>query len=131
MYKTFCENCSHFTLKCFQPNSFGEVCFLEGSYENRQKKKSNFENFESALYSTSGSMPLIDFTFTYLAFLLLSLSFLSMQVAGGEGSGAVKKPKTAMTFFAPLTRLQPGRHTQVVPNTAEDTYILEIDAQSR
>ena len=43
----------------FQPNSFGEVCFLEESYENMQKKKkSNFDNFERALYSTSGSMPL-------------------------------------------------------------------------
>ena len=40
------------------PDFFGEVCFLEESYENMQKK-SSFENFESALYSTSVSMPLI------------------------------------------------------------------------
>ena len=35
---------------------FGRVCFLEESYEIMQKKISNFDN--SALYSTSGSMPL-------------------------------------------------------------------------
>ena len=51
-----CENCSHFMLKWFQPNSFEEVCFLEEIYENMQT--SSFENFESALYSTSGGMPL-------------------------------------------------------------------------
>ena len=34
--------------------TLGEVCFLEESYENMQK----IQNFESALYSTSGSMPL-------------------------------------------------------------------------
>ena len=39
MYETFCENCSHFILKWFQPDSFGEVCFLEESYENMQKFK--------------------------------------------------------------------------------------------
>ena len=33
----FCENCSHFILKWFQPNSFGEMCFLEGRYEKMQK----------------------------------------------------------------------------------------------
>ena len=47
---------SHFILKLFQRNSFGEVFFLEE--RKIWKKKSNFENFESALYSTSGSMPL-------------------------------------------------------------------------
>ena len=35
--KTFCENCSHFIWKWFQPNSFGEMCFLEESYEKMQK----------------------------------------------------------------------------------------------
>ena len=45
-----------FLWKWFQPNSFEEVCFLEESYENMEK--TNFENFESAFYSTSGSMPL-------------------------------------------------------------------------
>ena len=44
-------------MKWFQPNSFGEVCFLEKSFESA--KNSNLENFESALYSTSGSMPLV------------------------------------------------------------------------
>ena len=29
VYETFCENCPHFLLKWFQPNSFEEVCFLE------------------------------------------------------------------------------------------------------
>ena len=33
------------------------MCFLEESYEKMQKN-SNFENFESTLYSKSGSMPL-------------------------------------------------------------------------
>ena len=37
VYETFCENCSHFILKWFQPNSFGEVCFLEEIYENMQR----------------------------------------------------------------------------------------------
>ena len=37
MYETFCENCSYFILKWFQPNSFEEVCFLKESYENIQK----------------------------------------------------------------------------------------------
>ena len=37
MYKTFCENCSHFILKWFQVYSFVEVCFLEESYENTQE----------------------------------------------------------------------------------------------
>ena len=32
-----CENCSHFILKLFQPNSFEEVCFLMTSYKNMQK----------------------------------------------------------------------------------------------
>ena len=35
--ETFCENCSHFKLKWFQPNSFEEVCFLEERYKNMQK----------------------------------------------------------------------------------------------
>ena len=52
------KNCYHFILKWFEPNSFGEFCFLEESYRNMQKN-SNFENFGSALYSTSVSMPLI------------------------------------------------------------------------
>ena len=39
VYETFCEHCSHFILKLFQPNSFGEVCFLEESYEIMPKKK--------------------------------------------------------------------------------------------
>ena len=37
MYETFCENCSHFALKWFQPNFFEKVCFLEERYENMQK----------------------------------------------------------------------------------------------
>ena len=37
VYENFCENCSHFILKWFQPNSFAEVYFLEESYENMQK----------------------------------------------------------------------------------------------
>ena len=56
VYGTFCENCSPFILKWFQPNSFGQVYFFEESYENMQKIPI-FKNFESALYSTSGSMP--------------------------------------------------------------------------
>ena len=37
VYKTVSENCSHFILKWFQPNSFGEVCLLEESYKITQK----------------------------------------------------------------------------------------------
>ena len=35
--ETFCENCSNFTLKWLQPNSFGEMWFLEERYEKMQK----------------------------------------------------------------------------------------------
>ena len=55
--RLFCENCSHFILKWFQPNSFGEVCFFRGEIQ-KYAKNSNFDNFESALYSKSVSMPL-------------------------------------------------------------------------
>ena len=37
VYETFCGNSSLFILKWFEPNSFGEVVFLEKSYENMQK----------------------------------------------------------------------------------------------
>ena len=37
--ETFCENCSHFTQKLLQSNSFREICFLEESYQKMQKKK--------------------------------------------------------------------------------------------
>ena len=50
------KNYSLFIQKWFQPNSFGEVSFLEESYENMQKIQ--ILKIESALYSTSGSMPL-------------------------------------------------------------------------
>ena len=44
LHKVLCprlsgETCSHFILKWFQPNSIGEVCFLEESYKNMQKFK--------------------------------------------------------------------------------------------
>ena len=52
----------------FSPSSFGGKCFLEESYEKMQKN-SNFDNFKSALYSKSGSMPL-----TLRQLLLLYLS---------------------------------------------------------
>ena len=35
--KTFFENCSPCILKWFRPNSFGEMCFLEESYERQFK----------------------------------------------------------------------------------------------
>ena len=35
--KVFCENCSHFILKWFQPNLCGEVCFLEECTTKMQK----------------------------------------------------------------------------------------------
>ena len=53
--ETFCENCSQFHTEMISG------LFLWGSVLLRQElnaKNSNFENFESALYSTSGSMPL-------------------------------------------------------------------------
>ena len=53
--ETFCENCSHSIQKWLQPNSFGEI--LRGEL-HKDAKNSNFENFESTLYSKSGSMPL-------------------------------------------------------------------------
>ena len=52
VYETFCENCSHFILKWFQPNSFGELCFLEDSYRNMQKFK-YFNFWESPLFDIS------------------------------------------------------------------------------
>ena len=33
----FLWNCSHFILKCLQPNSFREMCFLEKSYKKMHK----------------------------------------------------------------------------------------------
>ena len=58
----FCEDCSHFILKWFQPNSFGEICFLEKSYKHVQKKKKKKnENFDSTLYMKSRSI----YTFNY------------------------------------------------------------------
>ena len=35
--RLFFENCSHFILKWFQPNSFGEMCFLEECTTNIKK----------------------------------------------------------------------------------------------
>ena len=35
--KNLCEMCSPFTLKSFQLNSFGEVCFLKDNYKYMQK----------------------------------------------------------------------------------------------
>ena len=75
MYETFCEKCSHFILKWFQPNSFEERCFVEESYKNMQKKK-KFENFKSALYSTSGSM-----TLRYQIFGVVFLKFITFYKA--------------------------------------------------
>ena len=48
MYETFCENCSHFMLKWFQPNSFGEVCFLPRELKEvlrKYAKKIKFRKF--------------------------------------------------------------------------------------
>ena len=42
-----CENCSHFTLKYFQLNSFGKMCFLEENYkyiDARKKKQKQNKN---------------------------------------------------------------------------------------
>ena len=49
-------NCAYFTLNWFQPNSFWGIVLLGGELR-KYAKNSNFENFESALYSTSVSMP--------------------------------------------------------------------------
>ena len=35
--RLFCENCSHFILKWFQPNSFGKVCFYRVHHKHMQK----------------------------------------------------------------------------------------------
>ena len=52
MYETFGENCSNFILKWFQPNPFGELCFLEESYGNMQKFKF-WKIWESPLFNIS------------------------------------------------------------------------------
>ena len=63
--KTFCEKCSHFILTSWsQPNSFGEMCFLEESLW-KDARNSNFDNFEIAVYSKSGSMSLTKVTKFY------------------------------------------------------------------
>ena len=64
----FCENCSHFILKWFELNSFREVCFSEECTTNMQKIHilKNFET-QSALYFTSASMPLIEYTYLIFA----------------------------------------------------------------
>ena len=58
--ETLSENYFYFTLimKWFLLNSFGEMCFLEEELQ-KDAKKSKFDNFESALYMKSGSMPLM------------------------------------------------------------------------
>ena len=48
--ETFCENCSNFTLKWLQPNSFGEMCFLEERYEKMQKKFKVWKFWECPLF---------------------------------------------------------------------------------
>ena len=51
--RLFCKNCSHFILKWFQPNSLGEVCFLEECTTNMQKI-SHLKNFwERPLFNIS------------------------------------------------------------------------------
>ena len=71
VHKTFYENCSHFILKWFQPNSFGEVCFLE----KELRKYAKNSNFEGALYLTSGSMPLRKF-FSVLLWFKIHLKYV-------------------------------------------------------
>ena len=56
VFETFCENCSHFKLNWFQPNSFEEVCFLEEIYENMQTFK--FWKFWECPLFDIGGMPL-------------------------------------------------------------------------
>ena len=60
VYKTFCENSSHFILKWFQRNSFEEVWFLEESYENTQKiqfwKFWNHPLFDIREYAFKGAL---------------------------------------------------------------------------
>ena len=51
------KNGSNFIRKLFQPNSFGGKVLLR--VELQTDDKFNFENFESALYVESVSMPLI------------------------------------------------------------------------
>ena len=52
--QNFLWNCSHFILKWFQPNSFGELCFLEESCRNMPKKKIKFWQFwERPLFNIS------------------------------------------------------------------------------
>ena len=51
--KTFCENCSHFIKKWFQPNSFAEICFLEERYkkmQNKKKKRKDWKFLERPVY---------------------------------------------------------------------------------
>ena len=52
------HNYSHFILKWFQPNSFGEVCFSEEIYENMQEIQFFIKFWEHPL-SDIRSMPLI------------------------------------------------------------------------
>ena len=42
-----CENCSHFTLKWFQLNFFGEICFLEENYIR-------YKSIPTSLFTTTG-----------------------------------------------------------------------------
>ena len=49
MYKTFCESCSHFILKWFQPYSFWGIVLLRGELQ-KYAKNSNLKNFESTVF---------------------------------------------------------------------------------
>ena len=66
MYETFCENCSHFILKRFQPHSFEKVCILEESNENMQK--SQILTILRALSNRHSSVPLIKFRDSSMTF---------------------------------------------------------------
>ena len=56
VYKTFCENCSHFILKWFQPYSFWGIVLLRGELQ-KYAKKFKFWQFWECLYSALGSVP--------------------------------------------------------------------------
>ena len=58
--RLYANDCSNFIKKWLQPNSFGEMCYLDSEETFNRCDKFKFDNFESALYMKSVSMPIID-----------------------------------------------------------------------
>ena len=72
----FCEYCSNFMLKLFQSTFLLGNVLLRGELKFTDATKSNFENFESALYMKSGSVPLRSLLFVCISLVYIEYCFV-------------------------------------------------------